>query len=90
MLFSTDIESLFCLCIFSILERFFLQNKDRLFDAQIKKVSEFEKKLKYKKKLMWKLHLRAKQNAAITNMWHTWLQNWKERNSLGVKHDIIC
>ena len=73
MLSSTDIESLFCLCIFSILERFFLQNKDRLFDAQIKKVSEFEKKKKkYKKKLMWKLHLRAKQNAAITSMWHTW------------------
>ena len=46
MLSSTDIESLFCLCIFSILERFFLQNKDRLFDAQIKKVSEFEKKKK--------------------------------------------
>ena len=50
MLSSTDIESLFCLCIFSILERFFLQNKDRLFDAQIKKVSEFEKKKKKKKK----------------------------------------
>ena len=52
MLSSTDIESLFCLCIFSILERFFLQNKDRLFDAQIKKVSEFEKK---KKKIQEKI-----------------------------------
>lgn len=51
MLSSTDIESLFCLCIFSILERFFLQNKDRLFDAQIKKVSEFEKKKKIQEKI---------------------------------------
>ena len=51
MLSSTDIESLFCLCIVSILERFFLQNKDRLFDAQIKKVSEFEKKKKIQEKI---------------------------------------
>ena len=72
MLSSTDIESLFCLCIFSILERFFLQNKDRLFDAQIKKVSEFEKKKKIQEKIDVELHLRAKQNAAITSMWHTW------------------